>query len=282
MFGFSALLLATPLFGMTLAPPAADLEPSLLYQAVTLHDSTALAGEAPQAGFVPAFRPMALTQGASEEGEGSASLSVSAEDVAAGDAESGAAKGPKKDAGDESSDDDYAEQMKTRAELSRIHRPLGIATYISMGVTLVLGGIQYYNHYGMFAGRDDNPCVTGDAIFGQGQCSGTPWLHLGSSFLTTGLYGATFAVSVLMPDPDDASAGDSEHAKTLRMHKLLRWVHFGGMVAQMLLGPIIANADAMGIDRANDYGTLQAMSTVHMGIGLVTFGAMTWAMALML
>ncbi|MCA9600564.1 MAG: hypothetical protein KC417_00990, partial [Myxococcales bacterium] len=154
--------------------------------------------------------------------------------------------------------------------------------YAAMGLSLVLGTIQYYNLYGFFADQGSNPCVKGTAVFGQGQCTGFPLLHAGAGFLTAGLYTATFAVSLAMPDPDDASEGDSEYAKTLRMHKTLRWVHFGGMVAQMLLGIVIANAETFGMDRANDYGTLQALATVHLGVGLATFGAMTWAMVLML
>ena len=84
----------------------------------------------------------------------------------------------------------------------------------------------------------------------------------------------------MMPDPD-GDEGDSDYAKKLRMHKLLRWVHFGGMIAQSVLGTIIG-IGAFGLDRANDYGTLQALATVHMAIGLVTFGALTWAGALMI
>jgi len=182
--------------------------------------------------------------------------------------------------GDELSDEEYARQMKRRAELTRIHRPLGIATWGAMTVTLILGGIQYHNLYGFFAGQDSNPCVTGDAIFGQSQCYGTPWPHMISALVTTALYSATFTVSLMLPDPDNSDEGDSEFAKTLRMHKLLRWVHFGGMLSQLLIGTIIAN-NMFGLDRANDYGTLQALATVHMLTGIVTYGALTWAGALM-
>jgi hypothetical protein len=52
------------------------------------------------------------------------------------------------------------------------------------------------------------------------------------------------------------------------------------MVAQALIGIVIANG-LLGLDRANDYGTLQALATAHLGVGLVTWGAMTWAGALM-
>lgn len=171
----------------------------------------------------------------------------------------------------------YAEAMKERSDLIKIHKPLGIATWAAMTATVALGFIQYYNLYGFGADQASNPCVTGDAVFGQGQCSGTPWLHLTGGLLTTALYSATFAVSLGMPDPGgELDEGDSEYAQNLRMHKLLRWVHFGGMIAQMALGLVVAN-NWFGLDRANNYGALQALSTVHLGTGLVTWGAMTWA-----
>jgi hypothetical protein len=184
------------------------------------------------------------------------------------------------EAAEEAEADAYADQLRERARVVSLHRPLGIATWISMGVTLLLGGFQYHNLYGVFAALEDTPCVQGSAIFGQSACSGTPWPHLVSAGITSALYSATFALSLMMPDPDDSDEGDGEFAQTLRMHKLLRWVHFGGMVAQVLMGAIIAN-DMFGLDRANDYGTLQLLATLHMGIGIATYGALTWAGALM-
>ena len=239
----TALLAATPIFGMALAPPPGALSPA------------AITSPLPPA-QVAAGVDVDPTPG--EEAD---------EDVEVG--------------GDDEMAD-YAATLRERSEVASIHRPLGIATWAAMGVTVLLGGIQYHNLYGLGASLDETPCVTGDAIFGQGQCSGTPWPHLISAFATTGLYAATFITSLMMPDPDGgADEGDSEYAQTLRTHKLLRWVHFGGMVAQIALGILIANSDRFGLDRANDYGTLQALSTVHMGIGIVTWGAMTWAGALM-
>lgn len=185
-------------------------------------------------------------------------------------------------AADNTEEEAYDRAMRTRVGLAKWHKTLGIATWGAMAVTTILGVIQYYNLYGFGAGQDDNPCVTGDAIFGQSQCSGTPWPHALAAATTAGLYYTTFTLSLLMPDPDDASSGDSEYARTLSTHKTLRWVHFAGMAVQALLGIVIANPDWFGMDRANDYGTLQALSTVHLGVGLTTFGALTWAGLLML
>lgn len=241
--GLSVLALATPIFGFILVPPAPMAPPAAVPANLDLSSPALL------------MLPM------DEDGE-------SSEASDSGDGEQLDMK-------------EYSAQLKERAELRGIHKPLGIATWAAMGVALILGGIQYHNLYGFFDGRDDNPCVTGDAIFGQGQCSGTPWLHLTSGLVTAGLYTATFTLAALMPDPDNADQGDSAYNKNVRLHKLLRWVHFGGMVAQMLFGFVIANGQSFGLDRSNDYGTLQALSTLHLGVGLVTFGAMSWAMAIL-
>lgn len=179
-------------------------------------------------------------------------------------------------------EDTYVAEMRQRNDIAAVHRTLGVATWGAMTAAVVLGTIQYYNLYGFFAGQGDNPCVEGTAIFGQGQCSGTPWPHLLSAGVTTALYATTHALSQLMPDPDNLSEGKGEFASTLRMHKLLRWIHLGGMVAQAVLGIIIANPGLVGMDRTNDYGTLQGLATVHWGVGLVTYGALTWAGTLML
>lgn len=240
----SLLLLATPVFGLALEPPAlalADLSP----------------------------RAVMLLQ-----------LEMEGEVSADGDAEQDDSDEASDEASSEQEADSYAEQMKERNSLAEIHRPLGIATWATMTVTVGLGFIQYYNKYGFFAGQGDNPCVKGDAVFGQDQCAGTPWPHAIAAGLTTALYSATFAVSLMMPDPDDLSSGKGEFAETLRLHKLLRWVHFGGMIAQIALGIVIAN-DISGLDRANDYDTLQTLATIHMAAGVVTWGALSWAGALM-
>ena len=232
MGSLTALLVATPIFGLSLHITPMTPAPDLSLQTVTAVRASA-----------------SLSAGA--EGEG------------------------------ESDGDSYKDQIRSRNSLTKLHRPFGIATWGAMTVTTVLGVIQYYNLYGFFATQGENPCVKGTAIFGQGQCSETPLPHAIAAGVTTALYATTFTLAALMPDPDDLSSGKGEYASTLRMHKFLRWVHFGGMIAQAVLGVLIANPDIIGLDRANDYDTLQALATVHLGTGLVTYGALTWAGALM-
>jgi len=243
----TAMLVATPVFGLALVPPAGMTDAnSAIVMAASLESVS----------------PMSLLDGhetASEE------LEVG-EDTASEVGDAPAAAG-----------EDIGAQMQRRARNTPIHRALGIATWVSMMGAATLGAIQYYNMYGIFDGRDDNPCVRGNAVFGQGQCSGTPWLHLGAGLLTAALYTATYSISLAMPDPMNLDEGSGAYGRNLRTHKWLRWVHLGGMVAQMVLGFFISNSDRMGINRADDYGVLRALSTVHLGVGAVTLGALTWA-----
>ena len=269
-----ALLVATPIFGFQLSAPALDLG---------LSDSFAV----PQA--MVSGAPLALEVGMPLE------VDVPPPDVAApadsAAAPSDTAAAPTDTAGPvptatatataAAADDEaaYADAIRTRGRLAKIHRILGISTWVAMAATVTFGFIQYSNLYGFGGSHTDNPCVNGNAIGGFEACLGRPLPHTISSLVTTALYASTFTLSLFMPDPDDASTGDSAFASTLRMHKILRWVHLIGMITQIGLGIITANA----FDRSdpNDFKTAQALATVHMGVGLVTFGALTWAGALM-
>lgn len=254
MTAFATLLLATPLFGFSLHQSLDELRPP-----VTLASQPTPASLSPA--FATAFALQLASSDVDSEGEGPTAkqghaTSAQAEERA------------------------YREQTKRRNALAKQHRLLGMSTWVAMTVTVALGVIQYHNLYGFMSDQGANPCVKGTATFGQGQCTGTPWPHLVAAGITTALYATTFTISLMMPDPDDLANAKGAFASTLRMHRLLRWVHFGGMVAQLALGAVIAN-DLGGLDRANDYKTLQLLSTAHLATGLITYGALTWAGALM-
>jgi hypothetical protein len=251
MIALATLLLATPVFGFSLQTLAPDSD---------AHVAT-----------------IAAYTGAPDVSP--AMVAALQEDSAAGESEPDSAAGEGASSA-QAQERIYKQETKRRNFLAKQHRLLGLSTWAAMTVTIALGTIQYYNLYGFMADEGGNPCVQGNAIFGQGQCYGTPWPHLIAASVTTGLYATTFSLALAMPDPDDLSNAKGEFASTLRMHKLLRWVHFGGMVAQVVLGAVIAN-DVFGLDRANDYGTLQTLATTHLAAGLITYGAMTWAGALM-
>ena len=174
-----------------------------------------------------------------------------------------------------------AELIQKRNKIKKVHKWFGITTWSLMTLSVVSGFIQFHNQYGWWKSQATNPCVQGDAVFTQKACSGVPTPHLVLNALTSAAYFTTFGLSFAMPDPLKVSEGNSDFARKLRTHKVLRWVTFGGMLAQILLGVVTANADWFGLDRANDYKALRGIATAHMAVSLVTYGAMTWAGAIM-
>ena len=244
MGSLTALLLATPIFGFSLQAPALDAPLDLSAKAVIADVGLLAKADADD------------DKDAADGGGGSGGLPAS--------------------------EREYRDEIKLRNNLAGVHRIFGISTWIAMTLTLIAGGIDYHNLYGFGADIGDNPCVSGDAVFGDefGCRGGIRTIKSGLAYITGGLYTTAFVLSLMMPDPDDLANGKGEFASTLRLHKTLRWVHFAGMLAQVVLGVVIAGRVG-GLDRANDYGTLQALSTVHLGVGLVTWGAMSWAGALM-
>lgn len=184
------------------------------------------------------------------------------------------------DADDE--EEAYARAVRERQELGQIHRAVGIATWASMTVTVGLGLVQYYNLYGFGAGRDDNPCATGDAIFGQDQCWGTPYPHLVSAIVTGALYTSSLAMSIglLLNDPNQVLTGRGAYSDRIRIHSVLALVHLAGMIAQTVIGVGLTNG-WFG-DRTNDYDSLQTVAVVHQVVGWTTWAALGAAGAIML
>jgi hypothetical protein len=109
-----------------------------------------------------------------------------------------------------------------------------------------------------------------------------PTAHATLIALTGASYFTTFGLSFAMPDPLGVSEGDGQFAKRLRTHKVLRWVTFAGMLTQIVLGIASANSEWFGLDRANDYKAVRGLATAHLAVSLVTYGAMTWAGAIMI
>ncbi|MDB4988018.1 MAG: hypothetical protein JWN04_3196 [Myxococcaceae bacterium] len=256
----TALVLATPIFGLSLTPPTLTSFPASAAPIVAQFES----GDAEEVG-----------EALQEEQARVAAPSLQVRDEADDEAAKSTEAGPVLDKAT------YKLQLKKRAKLTLIHRTLGITTWALTGLAVIAGTIQWRNLYrGSIA---TNPCVTGDAWLGQKQCYGNPWFHELTGFAAGAAYFSTLSVALAMPDPDHASRGDSAYAKNLRTHKILRWVHLSGMIAQIVLGVVIANPRLNGgLDRANDYGTLKALSIAHLGIGYVTFGALSWAGTIML
>ncbi len=269
MSSLIALALATPIFGFSLTPPDASLllPGGLVFAQVDAAteagaidasaDDPAGDGDTPAASAEPADDTSAPAQSAEPADDASAPA---------------AAPTPRQAAL-------LAAAIRERQELATVNRAFGIATWGTMLVTVVLGFIQYYNLYGFFGGLEDTPCVAGGAVFGQDQCWGQPWAHRIAALTTTALYTTTFVLSLAMPDPLDADSGPG--GEDLRIHEALRWVHLGGMVAQVLLG-LAVGQNWFGFERSNDFGAMQALATVHQVVGLTTFGVLTAAGLIML
>lgn len=273
----AALTLATPIFGFALTPPSgaplAAPPPGSLLQ-VPVFAQLGGGGDAEEEAEEP-------VEEEAEEAEEPADDAVQEEAPAQGE---DPAPAPEASAGGErpaSRGSELAEQLRQRQELGAVHRAFGIATWGSMLATVVLGFIQYYNLYGLGASLEETPCVTGDAVFGQEQCWGDPWAHRIAAMTTAALYATTFTLSFVLPDPLNASEGAGEYAERLRIHKALRWVHLGGMIAQIFLGFATAQ-NWFGIDRANDFEAQRVLASVHLGVGVATLGVLTTAGAIML
>jgi hypothetical protein len=252
----TALVLATPIFGLSLTPPTLASLPTAaapivaqLESGLDLEDDEEVSSGS--------------TQTSDEDGE------------VVDEAAARKVRGPVRDK------ETYKMQLRKRAKLTTLHRTLGITTWALTGLAVIAGTIQWRN---MYAGKiGTNPCVEGHAWLGQKQCYGNPWFHELTGFASGAAYFTTLSVAIAMPDPDNASKGDSEYAKNLRTHKILRWVHLTGMVAQIVLGTLIASPRINGgLDRANNYDTLRKLSIVHLATGYVTFGALSWAGTIML
>jgi len=175
-----------------------------------------------------------------------------------------------------------AELIQKRNKIKKVHKWFGITTWSLMTLSVASGFIQFHNQYGWWKSQATNPCVQGNAIFTQKACSGVPTAHATLIALTSAAYFTTFGLSFAMPDPLGVSEGNSDFARKLRTHKVLRWVTFAGMIAQIGLGIISANSEWFGLDRANDYKALRGLATAHLAVSLVTYGAMTWAGAIMI
>lgn len=160
--------------------------------------------------------------------------------------------------------DALAAQLRARQDLAAIHRAFGVATWLSMAVTAVFGWIQFADEYGFHDNQADTACANQTAVF-QDFCTGVPWVHAIAGFTTAALYFTTAGISLAMPAPLEAS-------EDVEIHKTLRWFHLATMLATAVFGVVTANIDT-------DFQTRQALSLVHQGLGVTTFGLLTAAAA---
>jgi hypothetical protein len=168
---------------------------------------------------------------------------------------------------------------RRRASLTT-HRAFALAAWGSFLVTEVFGTLQAINQPTWFGGgacRSMGGCVGGDFA------SHFTDLHAIFAFTTVGLYTTAGVIAVTTPDPDRESEGPSTHASTLRLHKILAWVHAGGMIALPILGllttrPTLLLGDNATSDEIQSY--TRTMRSLHLAVGYTTFAAFTFAGAL--
>lgn len=178
-------------------------------------------------------------------------------------------------------DQQARDTLQRRRTVVGMHRAFALAAWSSMLVTEVFGTISALNQDTWFA---QGPCAGGrpeEAIFGRFGCSGVQGVHLTFSFLSTGLYATAGVLAAAAPDPERVSEGSDAHARRLRVHRALTWVHATGMILLPILGVLASNPEMLLGDSADNAASRadlsRAMRSVHQIVGYTTFGAYTVA-----
>lgn len=171
-----------------------------------------------------------------------------------------------------STDDERKAEGRRRASLRTLHRAFGITTWVSLGFTNAIGTARYANVIGF----GEPLCSEGSPILGRtwGCGNGLKYQHLVSASFTTASYATTRILAALMPDPYGAGEGDDPHAKKVRLHRALSWVHLAGMIAMPILG--------LATSMTDDPDKRSALATAHLITGYATFAAVSTAAVIMI
>ncbi|UJR83765.1 hypothetical protein [Sandaracinus amylolyticus] len=145
---------------------------------------------------------------------------------------------------------------------------LGIAAWLSLTTTAILGAISFHDRYGFAASYEDTPCAQGTAVW-NGYCEGTVWPHAIAGGITTTLYVTTSMLGMFMPDPLHLGDQDDARGRRIRVHRTLRIATTSLIIAQALLRLFISNADDwFGIERSQHFDAMQALSATHLFLGV--------------
>jgi hypothetical protein len=164
---------------------------------------------------------------------------------------------------------------RTRERILRTHRAFGIAAWGTMIATEVLGTIQLINQ-DTWLGR--GACASDPNSFGCRQSSLITGMHEGLAFTTVGLYLTAGVLAAGAPDPENASEGDGSPERRLRLHKVLAWVHGGGMILLPILGILSHYPQIVGAtstESREDFA--RAMRSIHAIVGYTTLTTLTIA-----
>lgn len=173
-------------------------------------------------------------------------------------------------------DDDRLARYVTRnrGRTLRTHRAFAIAAWSTMLVTEVLGTIQAVNQPTWFG---DGACSSNPEAFGCHNSSTITGMHEFFAITTTALYTTAGVLAVAAPDPENASEGDGEAERTLRLHKVFAYIHGAGMILLPVLGILSAHPQILGINENVQGDFSRAMRTIHTVVGYSTFAALTFS-----
>jgi hypothetical protein len=188
---------------------------------------------------------------------------------------------PTAQAAEAATDENLRHQLDTRRTMADWMTGLGIATWVGMATTLVLGAVHFHDQYGLGGSFDETPCAQGTGVM-QEFCEGTVWPHAIAAGTTIALYVTTSMLGWFMPDPLGASEQPGPHGDRIRFHRSWRWVTSSLIIAQALLGFFISHADWFGLDQKQDFDVMQGLSATHLALGVAALGSFTVQGAVML
>jgi hypothetical protein len=152
---------------------------------------------------------------------------------------------PKKPAVDPARERAFEERVVRRRRMLQWHQGLGFVTLAGLAATCIIGQLNYQDKYGR--GADDGRYYNA---------------HFGLGVATTGLFAVSGMLAITAPNP---------YPKPVRfdsalVHKLSMALATAGMVAQIVLGPIVAAREGK-LDQKD-------WALAHLVTGYATFGFM--------
>lgn len=165
------------------------------------------------------------------------------------------------------------EEART-ARLRRWERALKWSTAGALVVTTTLGTIAAINQPTAFG---DGRCQTGGPVLGTYGCDrGLSTLHGTSGVVSATLYTADTVLALSLPGPQ----GNVKPAAR-PWHRVLTFVHLGGIVVQPLIGLVSAYPQMIGVrNQAPSDPFPRNLRTAHVILGYVTTAAFLATLAL--
>lgn len=154
--------------------------------------------------------------------------------------------GPDSKAEEQKPDPKIEEAVKLRRGMLLFHQGLGIATWVSLAATDVVGQLELSDKYG-----------------GGGDSGRYQLPHAALAITTSVLFASVGTLGLLAPTPYKKPF----RLDTAGLHKIAMGIATAGMVAQLVLGVLAASREGQ-LDQ-------RAFAQAHQIIGYATLGAMT-------